>query len=246
MQLSYNNAERFIKPIFSQLGFHQLRNLILVVYGIILCRSLECAQIAGHVPTQTSHHHTRKRIYEFLNNDRVDWEQMMSIWCRFIVAILLYSVRTYLPVIVDITWVNREKYLMAAIPFLSRSIPIVFRRFTDEEIRKGTSQNLIENAFCTWLSRVLSGYRVVIIADRGFRRASLLIHLRELGLDYVIRVCGNVWASTGKNAGDKYTGILGDVRVKAGTRRYFRNATYHKTEQIITHPVIGETESREW
>lgn len=240
MELSYNNVERFIKPIFSQLGFHQLRNLVLVVYGIIHCRSLECAQIARHVPTQTSHHHTKKRIYEFLSNDRIDWEQMMSIWCRFVVAILLYSVRMYLPVIVDITWVNGEKYLVAAIPFLCRSIPIAFRRFTDEEIRKGTSQNLIENAFFTWLSKALSGYRVVIIADRGFRRASLLIHLKGLGLDYVIRVCGNVWASTSQNARDKYVGILGDVRVKAGTRRYFHNATYHKTEQITTHLVIGK------
>jgi len=96
MELSYNNVERFIKPIFSQLGFHQLGNLVLVVYGIIHCRSLECAQIARYVPTQTSHHHTKKRIYEFLNNDRIDWEQMMCIWCRLLVAILLYSFRTAL------------------------------------------------------------------------------------------------------------------------------------------------------
>lgn len=240
MQLSYNNAERFINPIFPQLGFHQLRNLVLVVYGIIHSRSLECAQIARHLPTQTSHHHTKKRIYEFLSNDNIDWEEIMRLWCRFVVTILLYSIRMYLPVIVDITWVNGEKYLVAAIPFLSRSIPIAFGRFTDEEIQKGTSQNLIENAFFTWLSKALSGYRVVIIADRGFRRTSLLVHLRELGLDYVIRVCGNVWTSTSKNARDEYVGILGEMRIKAGTRRYLRNVTYHKTEQIITHLVTGK------
>jgi hypothetical protein len=108
--------------------------------------------------------------------------------------------------IVDITWVNGEKYLVAAIPFLFRSIPIAFRRFTDEEIRGGTSQNLIENAFFTWLRDTLTGYKVVIIADRGFRRASLLKLLRELGLHYVIRVCGNVWAITHRNAREQYCG----------------------------------------
>ena len=174
MQLSYTNVECFIKFIFSHLGVHQLRNLALIVYGIIHSRSVECAEIARHIPTETNHHHTKKRIYEFLDNKRVDWEALMRIWCKFVVVILLYGVRTYLPVIVDITWVNGEKYLVAAIPFLFRSIPIAFRRFTDEEIRKGTSQNLIENAFFMWLKDTLEKYRVVIIADRGFRRASLL------------------------------------------------------------------------
>lgn len=83
----------------------------------------------------------------------------------------------------------------------------------------------------------------MIIADRGFRRVSLLRHLRELRLDYVIRVCGNVWASTNNNAKKHYSGILGDAKVRAGTRRYFRNATYHKTERISTHLVLGRLEA---
>ena len=99
----------------------------------------------------------------------------MKCWCKFVAMMLLYSFgfRTYLPVLVDITWVNGEKYLVAAIPFLYRSIPIAFRRFTDDEINGGTSQNLIEEAFFAWLRNTLSDYEVVIVADRGFRRASL-------------------------------------------------------------------------
>ena len=33
------------------------------------------------------------------------------------------------------------------------------------------------------------------LADRGFRRTSLLQFLGGLGLDYVIRVCGNIFAT---------------------------------------------------
>lgn len=100
-------------------------------------------------------------------------------------------------------------------------------------------QNLIENAFFEWLGDTLSKYRVVIIADRGFRRASLLKHLQELGLDYIIRVAGNVWASTNKNARERYSGILGEIKLKAGERKYLRHARYHKTLQISTHLVLG-------
>jgi hypothetical protein len=72
-----------------------------------------------------------------------------------------------------------------------------------------------------------------------FRRASLLAFLRELGLHYVIRVCGNVWASTHKNAREKYSGILGEIRLRAGERKYLRNALYQKTLQVPTHLVLG-------
>ena len=138
MQLSYTNVERFIKPVFSHLGVHQFLNLTLIVYGSIHSRSLECAEIARHVPTETNHHHTKKRIHRFLDNKGVDLSVLMKCWCRFVVMMLFYRFRTFLPVIVDITWVNGEKYLVAAIPFLFRSIPIAFRRFIDEEIRQRT------------------------------------------------------------------------------------------------------------
>jgi hypothetical protein len=85
MELSYTNVERFIKPIFSHLGVHQLRNLILIVYGIIHCQSLECAEIARHIFTQTSHHHTKKRIHKFLGNEGVDWDLLMRCWCKYVV-----------------------------------------------------------------------------------------------------------------------------------------------------------------
>ena len=57
---------------------------------------------------------------------------------------------------------------------------------------------------------------------------------------YVIRVCGNVWVQTNRNARDKYSGILGEIRLRAGERRYLRNALYHKTLQVPVHLVLGK------
>ena len=239
LDISYMNVEGFIKPIFPFLRLKHLVTLIFIVYGIIHSRSLEYAEIARHAITETSHHHTKKRIYRFIDNSDVDLGLLMVYWCRFVVhAFCCFG--CYVPVIVDITWVNGHKYLVATIPFCFRAIPIAFRRFTDEEVRRCSSQNQIENDFFSWIRMTLWNYRVVIIADRGFRRTSLLQFLGGLGLDYVIRVCGNVWGQTNRDARDKYSGILGEIRLRAGERRYLRNALYHKTLQVSVHLVLGK------
>ena len=93
---------------------------------------------------------------------------------------------------------------------------------------------------------------MVIVADRGFRRASLLKYLRGLG-HYVIRVCGNVWISTHENARRKHTGILGDIKIKAGQRicihnaayqnAAYQNAAYQKTLGVPTNLILGRLEA---
>jgi len=159
MQLSYTNVESFIKPIFMSLNavkmnnwkvlrLGQLKSFISTIYGIIHSQSLEYAQIARHVPTDTTHGHAKKRVYRSVNNEDLDMGLLKVVWCRFIVK-LLYGFQEYVLVMVDITWVNGEKYIKAAIPFMSRCIPIGFLRFTDDDVRKGTSQNDIEESFFT-------------------------------------------------------------------------------------------------
>ena len=251
MELSYNNIELFVKPIFNYVslnGFnlHHLKALILIVYGIVHGQSLQYANIARPLPVDTNHRDTKKRIYRFMNNKDIDIGVLMSCWCRFIVG-LLYGCRRiicYVPVMVDITWVNGEKYLKAAIPFLSRSIAILFHRFTDDDVRKTTSQNDIEELFFLQIRCLLWEYKVVIIGDRGFRRASLLAFFRREGLHYVIRLCGNVWLSTSKEAREQYSGILGNISLREGQRKYMRNVLLQQTLGVTTHIVMGKIKSK--
>lgn len=242
MILSYNNVQSFVKQIFCFLHIYQLNNLIQCVYGIIHAQSLEYAQIARNVPTKTSHNHTKKRIYRFISNDKVSLCMLMAYWCRFIVG-LFYGLGKYVPVIVDITWLEGNKYLVAALPFMHRSIPIAFRRFTDAEIRRCSSQNIIENDFFIWIRMTLWNYNVVIIADRGFRRASLLRFLKDLGLHYVIRLCGNVWISTNNNSRGSYSGILGNVSLRENERKYLYRVSYQKNEQVETNLILFKLKS---
>ena len=254
MQLSYTNIESFIKPIFMGLNavkmnnwkilrLGQLKSLISTIYGIIHSQSLEYAQIARHMPTDTTHEHAKKRVYRLVNNEDLDMGILMVIWCKFIVK-SLYSFREYVLVMVDITWVNGEKYIKAAIPFMSRCIPIGFLRFTDDDVRKGTSQNDIEESFFTWIRMTLWDHKVVVIADRGFRRARLLLFLKELGLHYVIRICGNVWVSTSPTSREQYTGILGSIKLRIEERKYMKNASLQKELKVPINLMLGKIKAK--
>jgi hypothetical protein len=94
MQLSYTNVESFIKPIFMSLNvlkmknwkvlrLGQLKSFISTIYGINHSQSLEYAQIARHVPTDTTHGHAKKRVYRLVNNADLDMGLLMVIWCKF-------------------------------------------------------------------------------------------------------------------------------------------------------------------
>lgn len=117
MELSYNNIALFVKPVFNYAGLngfnlHHLKALILIVYGIVHGQSLLYADIARHLPVDTNHRDTKKRIYRFMNNKAIDIGLLMACWCKFIVG-LLYGYRRktcYVPVMVDITWVNSGSY----------------------------------------------------------------------------------------------------------------------------------------
>ena len=87
MHISYT-IEKFIKLVFSHLHFYQLRNLTMVVYGIIHSRSLECAEIVRHAPTDTRRHHVKKRIHRFLDNKDIDLPVLMKCWCEFVAVVL--------------------------------------------------------------------------------------------------------------------------------------------------------------
>lgn len=89
----------------------------------------------------------------------------------------------------------------------------------------------------------LWNYNVVIIADRGFRRASLLRFLKQLGLYYIIRLCGNVWISTSKNCRETYNGILGNISLRDNERKYLYRVSYQKNEQVETNLVLFKLKS---
>ncbi|MCX7994727.1 MAG: transposase [candidate division WOR-3 bacterium] len=68
--------------------------------------------------------------------------------------------------------------------------------------------------------------KIEVVADRGFGKVNFLEFLDGLGVNYVIRVKGDVWVSH-----SKFSGRLSSVRFNNRKILWWRNVYYHKEVQ---------------
>ena len=162
--------------------------------GLILAAILEVAQarsfaLAQHLSQKL---HIRvdsalNRFYRFLRNPRFDEYKLTAAMLK-----LLPACGAWLLIAIDWTeWHSEMRMLTASAAVGKRAIPVSCAAFLRDPPR---SQNCRENTFLKMLSRVLKelGLRAVFLCDRGFRRASWLRLLQQLGQDYVVRLQGKV------------------------------------------------------
>lgn len=183
----------------------QLVNLALLVSAVLVKRSCSLSELARAYPTPPTRrapapkhdlHYRLRRLDRFLSNPRVD---PVAVQCAFIphtVARLGYPQR--LGLAVDWTmWDSRDLHgqkvryqlLRIAIPRRGRALPLLQVVYNRDALPKNQSQNQLEEAAIRAVVRALPlGVNPVVLADRGFARATLLTWLEEQGLDYVIRI----------------------------------------------------------
>ena len=122
------------------------------------------------------------------------------------------------PIMIDWSDLGRKRNgLFAAVCYRKRGLPLLGWATTHEEMNP--SQNRREEAFIARLLRNLpDAIRPMLLADRGFGRASLLRWLQEMPrhtgrtVDYVVRLKGNVHIQTA----DGYQGLLRKYPLRPG------------------------------
>jgi hypothetical protein len=183
----------------------QLANLALLVSAFLLKRSCHLSELARAYPTPTPRrvpqpkhdlHYRLRRLDRFLSNPQVD---AVAIQCAFIPATLArLGYPRWVGLAVDWTmWDShdlhgqkvRYQLLRIAIPRRGRALPLLQVVYHRDALPKNQSQNQLEEAAIFAVLRALPlGVRPVILADRGFARATLLEWLAEQEVDYVIRI----------------------------------------------------------
>ena len=183
----------------------QLVNLALLVSAFLLKRSCTLSELARAYPPAPSRrtpqpkhdlHYRLRRLDRFLSNRRVD---PVAAQCAFIphtVARLGYPRR--LGLAVDWTmWDSRDLHghkvryqlLRIAVPRRGRALPLLQVVYNRDALPAAQSQNQLEEAAILAVVRALPvGVCPVVLADRGFARATLLTWLEQQGVDYVIRI----------------------------------------------------------
>ncbi len=177
---------RSIQAICKSTWKRHVVNLALLVHAAFECKRLGIAALGRAMRCATSPKHAIKRADRFFGNERFDhWaaqEQLLR-------AVIGPRKTVFIPV--DWTKVREWPALVAGVVKRGRAVPVAWAVLGNRALYK--SQNAFENGFFAWLAQALpEGVRAIILLDRGFKRVSLVKHLRRCGLSFVIRTGGNV------------------------------------------------------
>lgn len=145
----------------------------------------------------------------------------------------------YIPVAIDWTTLpGNIQCLMMAIPFHGRAIPLMwkvvrYKDFTD-------SQNRIEERLVSRLANLFpKDKRMIIIADRGFGRASFVKFLLKKDLLFVIRVAADVWIGTTKGKPILLRRLKPKLEANPNVPRWFKDISYREDRVIRTGSGIN-------
>lgn len=228
-----------IKAAVPFLNVSQTINLALLVSAILAKRTLILSELARAYPTPEERRvedpkhnllHRLKRLWRFLNNERVDDVAVQ-------VALIPHTVDRlgrprWLGLAIDWTMFDtvtpsgkrvRYQVLRIAVPRRGRALPLLQVAYDRDNLPAPRSQNrLEEEALLAVVQALPSSVRPVILADRGFARANFFAFLRAHGLDYVVRIHkGTCMTETG---GRRWK--LGEEGTRRGEIRWSPNIRY--------------------
>ena len=230
-----------------ELSKPKLRNLILTSIAIGKTEKLRINEIAKNLPVDVKHKKSKQtRLMRFLDG----YLPLDGITFSWTVLVLqrVYKQHTHkIMVLVDeVDLIDDYKALVAAVPFRNRAIPIVFKIFTNQQIRDLVYRsknwviwNFMDQVHET-IQKVFSDMswdrEAVFIFDRGFADVKLMKYLDFMGAKFIIRARKN-------------TGIVVDGDVSKlgefGQWGYFRNVLYHSQERIAVNLFCAEDDSDE-
>jgi hypothetical protein len=224
-----------IRRHFVGLRKSQSKTVADLLVGLMVSARLGLANIARGMRDCTSVRHRIKRLWRFARNGGLSLEAGFAglIDCTCPNA-------PGAPMVIALDWTDLGPYqlLCACCAIGRRAVPIVWTIMaTGQFSRSRKSRNDVEERLILRLANLLAKRSWVLVADRGFARASLFKNLADWHILYVIRACGRVWVES-----RTHRGIL-DNLVRC-PRRMVRwdNVLYHKKCRVPVHLVMTHRE----
>lgn len=219
----------FFVSVFDEVRKSQVKTIASLVYGLIRGKRAGVASIGRSMAGPTREKHRIKRVDRYLGNAGIDVAGMK----RRMLSLVAGSRDS---VIVAVDWTDtgdgRRQALYAACITKSRAIPVMWE-VAGKAMADG-SMTVIEGRFLERLREAVpAGLEVIVIADRGFGRASFLRKLEELGFGYVVRVTGSAYVE-----GRGFRGRLWDQTLRVGRATDFGEVRYHKEHRLRTR-IVG-------
>ena len=190
---------------------------------------LSQAAVARCLPLEIGPKGRQLRLFRFLTNRRLVPETLIPLHVALVCG--LQAVRERLPLIFDQTTIRGIPTLLLGLVFEGRVLPVAFSCFTYRTIQK--SQNILEHAL---ILAVMSCFpvesRPLLIMDRGYARAALLMKLLQEGIPFLVRAKKNVLVYYQGKAR-----ALGRFPVQIGQIRCY-SVLYHSKQKIPLNLII--------
>lgn len=218
----------------------QATNLALLVSAILKKQTLCLSELARAYPVPAERRvrdpkhcllHRLKRLWRFTANERVDARKVQLALVSHTVFRLGYPRLLGLAIdwtMFDTTLPSGEKirYQVLRIarlrPRKGRALPLLQLAYDRDDLGERSQNQLEQDALLAVVRALPEGVRPVILADRGFGRASFIRWLQRHDLDYVVRV--KKGSCITEEDGQRWK--LGEEGLKAGQMSFSRGVRY--------------------
>ena len=231
------HVEAFLRRVHPGLRKTQFANLVTVECGLLLSGKPQLSAIARFAQGARRLIHRIKRLFRFIDNPRVS---PVKLGLQLAYYNWQQAARQGRPcVLMDYTDLG-DGYtsLWTALAYKGRSVPLLC--WVLPKVEAGVSRNTLEHEMILTL-RAHFGTGWVLVADRGFARASLLQMLNEWQIDYVIRIDDNTMIHT--EAGPR---LAGKLSLRGRRRRFLAGVGYHSDLKVPTNLLICTREDARW
>lgn len=224
-------AYRWLHAVGKHLHRAQAKALIAVVCAVVLCGKLRSCAVAQELAGRsgTKFKSAVQRFYRWVKKSKLD---ELLVWAAIAERTLAGAGR-HACISIDWTeWRFGKRILVAAVARGRRALPIFAQTFSKTNLPR--SQNSRENAFCTTLG-LLSPLvkRAVLLADRGFRRASLIKLLLAHQFRFVVRLAAKVTVQSAE-----YQGLLSAYPLRPG-QWIDLGVCRLRSDQVVQVRVVG-------
>jgi len=234
---AHDEVQAFVQRVHPGLRKTQFVNLCWVIFGLLRCGRPSLSPIARCVRGPRRLIHRIKRLARFIDNPRLPQRQLAAqlAWFNWAMGARQPKPR----VLMDYTDLgNGQISLWAALAYRGRSVPLLCR-VMPKQCEEG-SRNRCEHEMILEL-KALFGHGWVLIADRGFARASLFEMLNEHHIDFVIRIDDNsmIYTSEGQ-------ALAGNLTLGRKRRLYFGSVAYQSRRRVPLHLVVCRRRGGRW
>jgi hypothetical protein len=180
----YSSLHTFILQTLPDRCDTRLTNLLFMMGGLFLSRSVQLDHIARKMPSRAKKLSSVKRFRRFLDNPLVQVRAWFDPFARWMVLSAASGGAVHL--IMDSTKIAFGfRLVMVSVAYRRRSLPLAWMWAIGA---RGHSTTRVQLALLGYVSGLLPiGVRVSLVGDSEFGRPLLIAHLREWGWDYALR-----------------------------------------------------------